>query len=66
MDHDPQESPRNRDRTRRPRRYRDTDDGPPFDGVRIITETERGFVDIETGELVNDAEVVADFTDART
>jgi hypothetical protein len=29
-------------------------------------QTERGYVIIETGELVEDGEVVADFTDART
>jgi hypothetical protein len=32
--------------------------------VRIITETDAGdLVDIETGELVEGGEVVADFTD---
>jgi hypothetical protein len=42
----------------------DTDDGPAFDEVRIITETDAGdLVDIETGELVEGGEVVADFTD---
>ena len=31
----------------------DTDDGPPFDEVRIITETDAGdLVDLETGEPV--------------
>jgi hypothetical protein len=31
--------------------------------VHVVTETERGSVDIETEELVEDAEIVADFTD---
>jgi len=41
----------------------ETDDGTEIDEVHVVMQTERGFVDIETGELVNDAEVVADFTD---
>jgi hypothetical protein len=44
----------------------DTDDGTEIDEVHIVMQTERGFVDIETGELAEDGEVVADFTDART
>jgi hypothetical protein len=41
----------------------ETDDGTEIDEVHVVTETERGSVDIETGELVEDAEIVADFTD---
>lgn len=41
----------------------ETDDAPKIDEAHVVRETERGYVDIETGELVEDAEVVADFTD---
>jgi hypothetical protein len=41
----------------------ETDDSPEIDEVHVVRETERGYVDIETGELVEDAGVVADFTD---
>jgi predicted transcriptional regulator len=43
----------------------ETDDGTEIDEVHVVTETERGFVNIETGELVEDAEVVADFSNRR-
>jgi hypothetical protein len=41
----------------------ETDDAPKIDEVHIVTETGRGSVNIETGELVEGGEVVADFTD---
>jgi hypothetical protein len=41
----------------------ETDAGPEIDEVHVAMQTERGYVNIETGELVEDAEVVADFTD---
>ena len=41
----------------------ETDAGPEIDEVHVAMQTERGAADVKTGELVNDAEVVADFTD---
>jgi len=41
----------------------ETDDGPEIDEVHVVMQTERGAADLKTGELVNGAEVVADFTD---
>ena len=41
----------------------ETDAGPEIDEVHVVMQTESGAADVKTGELVNDAEVVADFTD---
>jgi hypothetical protein len=41
----------------------ETDHGTEIDEVHVVMQTERGSVDIETGELVEGGEVVADFTD---
>jgi hypothetical protein len=41
----------------------ETDDCTEIDEVHVVMQTERGAADVKTGELVNDAEVVAEFTD---
>lgn len=40
----------------------ESDDVPEFDDVGVVTETEDGYVDLETGEIVEDPIIVADVT----